>query len=396
VTAASVAGSLRRMRDTIGDVDLLVAAPPERAEAVMAHFRGLPQVGEVLVSGATKTAIRTHDGLQVDLRVLEPARWGTALQYFTGSQAHNVRLRELARKGALSLSEKGFKRADGSEILCADEAQVYETLGLPWVPPELREDRGEFDGFPTDLVTLDDVRGDLQMHTTWSDGANSVAEMAEAALARGLEYSLITDHSQSLGVAGGVTAEELRQQRAEIDAVNARLGEEFRVLAGVEVEIKADGSLDFPDEVLAELDLVVASLHSGLRTGREKTTERMLSAIRNPHVDIIAHPTGRLIAQREGADLDMEAIFRAAAETGTALEINADTRRLDLNDVHARRAVELGVRLTIGTDTHNAEGVGRLAYGVATARRGWARVGDVVNTWPLERVLAWARRPAGA
>jgi DNA polymerase (family 10) len=392
ITAASVAGSLRRMRDTIGDVDLLVAAPPDRAEAVMAHFRGLPPVAEVLASGATKTAIRTHDGLQVDLRVLEPARWGTALQYFTGSQAHSIRLRELARKQGLSLSENSFKREDGGEILCADETQVYETLGLPWIPPELREDRGEFDGFPADLVTLDDVRGDMQMHTTWSDGANSVAEMAEVGLARGLEYILITDHSQSLGVAGGMTVEEVRQQRAEIEAVNEQLGDKFRVLAGVEVEIKADGSLDYPDPVLAGLDIVIASLHSGLRTGREKTTERMLAAIRNPHVDIIAHPTGRLVGQREGADLDMEAIFRAAAETGTALEINADYNRLDLSDVHARRAVELGVRLTIGTDTHNAEGVGRLAYGVATARRGWVRTGEVVNTWPLERVLAWARR----
>ncbi len=392
VSAVSAAGSLRRMCATVGDVDLLVAAPPDRAEAVMAHFRALPAVGEVLVSGPTKTSIRTHDGLQVDLRVLDPARWGTALQYFTGSQAHNVRLRELARKQGLSLSENGFERADGSEILCADEAQVYGTLGLPWIPPELREDRGELDGFPPDLVTLDDMRGDLQMHTTWSDGANSVAEMAEAALARGLAYILITDHSQSLGVAGGMSADELRQQRAEIDAVNARLAGRFRVLAGVEVEIKADGSLDYPDEVLAELDLVVASLHSGLRAGRAKTTARMLAAIRNPHVDIIAHPTGRLIGQREGADLDMEAIFRAAAETGTALEINADYRRLDLNDVHARRAVELGVHLVISSDAHDADGVGRLTYGVATARRGWVRAESVVNTWPLERVLAWARR----
>ncbi len=394
VTAASVAGSLRRMRDTIGDVDLLVAAPPERAEAVMAHFCHMPQVHEVLVGGATKSAIRTHDGLQVDLRVLDPARWGTALQYFTGSQAHNVRLRERARKQGLSLSENSFKieRGDREEILCAEEVQVYARLGLPWIPPELREDRGEFEGALPELITMDDIRGDLQMHSTWSDGVNTIAEMAEAALAQGLEYILITDHSQSLGIAGGVSAEDLRRQRAEIHAVNERLGGKIRMLAGIEVEVKADGSLDYPDEVLAELDLVLASLHSGLRSGREKTTERLLAAIRNPHVDIIAHPTGRLIGQREGADLDMEAIFKAAAETGTALEINADYRRLDLSDVHARRAVELGVRLTIGSDAHEVGGVGAVHYGVATARRGWVTAADVINALPLEQVLAWAKR----
>ncbi len=387
-----VAGSLRRMRDTIGDVDLLVAAAPEHAEGIMAHFRQLPQVYEVLVSGPTKTSIRTHDGLQVDLRVLEPARWGTALQYFTGSQAHNVRMRERARAQGLSLSENSFKREDGGEILCAEEAEVYATLGLPWIPPELREDHGEFDGDLPDLITMADIRGDLQMHSTWSDGVNSVAEVAEAALARGLEYILITDHSHSLGIAGGLTAEDLRRQRAEIDAVNERLGGKLRVLAGVEMEIRADGTLDYPDEVLAELDLVLASLHTGLRAGRAKTTARMLAAIRNPHVDIIAHPTGRLLGEREGADLDMEAIFRAAAESGTALEINADTHRLDLRDIHARRAVELGVKLTLGSDAHVAEGVGALQYGVATARRGWVTAADVVNTWPLEKVLAWAER----
>jgi DNA polymerase (family 10) len=392
VTATSVAGSLRRMRDTIGDIDLLVAATPDHADAIMAHFRQMSQVREVLVSGTTKTSIRTHDGFQVDLRVLDPARWGTALQYFTGSKAHNVRLRERARRQGLSLSENSFKLEEGGEILCADEAEVYERLGLLWIPPELREDRGEFDGPLPELITLQSMRGDLQMHSTWSDGANTIAELAEAAMARGLDYILITDHSQSLGIAGGLSVEELRRQRAEIDAVNQRLGDKICVLAGVEVEVKADGSLDYPDEVLADLDLVLASLHTGLRTGREKTTERLLSAIRNPHVDIIAHPTGRLIGQREGADLDMAAIFQAAAETGTALEINADYRRLDLNDAHARRAVELGVKLTIGSDAHNTEGVGRLDYGVATARRGWVTAADVVNTWPLEKVLAWAER----
>jgi DNA polymerase (family 10) len=392
VTAASVAGSLRRMRATIGDIDLLVAATPDHTEEVMAHFRQLPQVYEVLVSGATKTAIRTHDGFQVDLRVLEPARWGTALQYFTGSQAHNVRLRERARQQGLSLSENSFKQQDGPEILCAEEVEVYTRLGLPRIPPELREDRGEFDHPLPKLITPADIKGDLQMHSTWSDGANTIAELAQAAVARGLEYILITDHSQSLGVASGLSIDELRSQRDEIRAVNEQMGGKIRVLAGVESEIKSDGSLDYPNEVLAELDIVLASLHSGLRTGREKTTKRLLSAIRNPHVDIVAHPTGRLIGQREGADLDMDAVFKAAAETGTALEINADYRRLDLSDVHARRAVELGAKLSIGSDAHEAAGVGALDYGIATARRGWVTAQDVINTRPLEQMLNWTKR----
>jgi DNA polymerase (family 10) len=303
-----------------------------------------------------------------------------------------VRLRERARKQKLSLSENSFKREDDGEILCADEVEVYEKLGLPWVPPELREDRGEFDHTLPELITMEDIRGDLQMHSNWSDGANTIPELAQAAMARGLEYILITDHSQSLGVAGGLSAAELRRQRDEIDAVNEQLGGKFCVLAGVETEIKADGSLDYPDEALAALDLVIASLHTGLRTGREKTTQRLLAAIHNPHVDIIAHPTGRLIGRREGADLDIEAIFRAAAETNTALEINADYHRLDLSDIHARRAVELGVKLTIGSDAHAANNVGALEYGIATARRGWVTATDVINTWSLEQVLNWARR----
>jgi DNA polymerase (family 10) len=395
VEDASVAGSLRRMRDTIGDIDLLIAAASDRAQDLMAHFRQMSQVQEVLVSGATKTSVRTHDGLQVDLRILEPARWGTALQYFTGSKPHNVRLREIALRQGLSLSENSLKRKDGSEILCSREEEVYEILGLPWIPPELREDRGEFDRPIPDLITMDDLRSDLQMHSTWSDGANSVAEMAEGAMARGFEYILITDHSHSLGVAGGLTAEDLREQRTEITAVNERLAGKFRVLAGVEVEIKADGTLDYPDDVLAELDVVIASLHTGLRTGREKTTQRMLNAIHNPHVDIIAHPTGRLIGRRAGADLDMEAIIQAAAQTGTVLEINADYHRLDLNDIHARRAVECGAKLTINSDAHEAQGVGRLAWGVATARRAWVTPDDVINTWRLDKLLAWTGRSEG-
>jgi len=265
VVQAAPAGSLRRMRETVGDLDLLVAA--KDPEPVMACFRALPQVAKVLLSGPTKTSIRTHEGLQVDLRVLEPARWGTALQYFTGSQAHNIHLRALALDRGLSLSEYALKREDGSEILCATEEEVYAALGLPLIPPELREDRGEIEaalkGRLPDLIELKDLKGDLHFHTTWSDGHHSLLEMAQAARACGLKYALVTDHSHSLGVARGLTVERLREQRAEIEEVNRKMGGTFRLLAGIEVEVRADGTLDLPDEALAELDLESVSLGDG-------------------------------------------------------------------------------------------------------------------------------------
>ena len=393
VVQAAPAGSLRRMRDTVGDLDLLVAA--QDPEPVMARFRELPQVGEVLLSGPTKTSVRTHEGVQVDLRVVPPARWGTALQYFTGSQAHNIRLRGLALERGLSLSEYALKREDGAELLCAAEEEVYGALGLPLVPPELREDRGEIeaalaDGLP-DLVELPDLQGDFQFHTTWSDGRRSLLEMAQAARDSGLKYALVSDHSHGLGVARGLSADDLRRQRAEIDEVNRKMGDTFRVLAGVEVEVRADGSLDLPDDVLAELELVVAAIHSSLRQDRAQVTARALAAVRHPHVDILAHPTGRLIGQREGADLDLEAVLRAAAETGTAIEVNGYPLRLDLDDVHVRRAVDLGVTLAISSDAHDVPALGWLRFGVATARRGWATPADVLNCRSAQAVLAAVR-----
>lgn len=394
VIRASPAGSLRRMRETVGDLDLLVAS--KDPAPVMKHFRQLPQVREVLLSGPTKTSVRTQEGFQVDLRVLESERWGTALQYFTGSQAHNVRLRGLALEQGLSLSEYALKREDGSEILCESEEKLYETLGLPFIPPELREDRGEIDAAQEDslpdLLNLEDLRGDLQFHTTWSDGHHSLLMMARAAQSLGLEYALVTDHSHSLGITGGLNVDRLRAQQAEIAAVNEQLEGRFRLLSGIEVEVRRDGTLDLPDEVLAELDLVVAAVHGGLRQDRGRLTGRMLEAIRNPHVDIIAHPTGRLIGERAGGDFDMEAIFRAAAETGTALEINAHPARLDLNDVHARRAAELGVNLVISSDAHDVTDFALLRFGVATARRGWITAAHVLNSRPLESLLSWASR----
>jgi DNA polymerase (family 10) len=390
VLRAASAGSLRRMRETIGDLDFLIAA--HEAGRVMDRFVSLSVVAEVIAHGPTKSSVRLTNGAQADLRVIEPKQWGTALQYFTGSQAHNVRLREIAQKKGLSLNEYAITREkDGKEILCAEEAEVYRALGLPLIPPELREDRGEFEREIPELIMVDDLLGDLQMHTTWSDGKASVEEMARAAQARGYRYILITDHSQSLGVTGGLTPERLKKQRQEIDAVNARL-KGIRVFQGAEVEIRADGALDFGDDVLASLDIVLASLHTSLRQERDKATARVLSAIRNPHVDIIAHPSGRLIGERDAADLDWEAIFKAAAETRTILEINAHPSRLDLTDLNARRAVEMGCKLSIGTDAHEPAGFDVMFYGVAVARRAWVTAEDVVNTWPLERLLQYVKR----
>ncbi|MEA3459506.1 MAG: DNA polymerase/3'-5' exonuclease PolX, partial [Chloroflexota bacterium] len=387
VRKATAAGSLRRMRATVGDIDLLVASADPIP--VMDGFVGLPLVEEVSLRGSTKTTVILNNGLQVDLRVLSLDRYGSLLQYFTGSKSHNVALRELSLDQGLSLSEYGFKR-DGEEILCPNEEDVYHTLGLAWIPPELREARGEIEaarrGQLPDLIELDDVEGDLHMHTDWSDGAGTIEEMALAARARGYQYAVISDHTQSLGVARGLSPDRLRKQRAEIDRLNEEFTD-FRLLQGAEVEIKADGSLDFPDEVLAGLDVVVASIHSGLRQERERITARMVKAMRNPHVDIIGHPLGRILGQREASALDMDEVLRVAAETGTVLEVNAIPERLDLDDVHIRRAVEMGVKLSIDSDAHRPEGLAVMHYGVANARRGWAGAKDVVNTRPLDELL---------
>jgi DNA polymerase (family 10) len=397
VLRVSVAGSLRRMKETIGDIDLLVAS--EQVAPVMDTFTTLPQVAEVIARGPTKSSVRLHTGQQVDLRVIQPKHWGAALQYFTGSKDHNVRLREIALKQGYSLNEYSLTRVtDGADVFCHEEQQVYETLSLPYIPPELREDHGEFDRDIPRLVEVADLRGDLQMHTTWSDGQTSIEAMARAAKARGYEYILLTDHSQSLGVTNGLTPERLKQQRVEVDAVNA-LDLGIRVLQGAEVEIKADGSLDYSDDVLASLDIVLASLHTSLRQEHDRVTQRALKAIRNPHVDIFAHPTGRLNFEandpakaRDGADLDMEAIFAACAETGTLIELNASPERLDLNDRHARRALDVGCTLVISTDAHHPAMFGNIHYGVAMARRAWATPDRVANTWPLEKLLAYAAR----
>lgn len=394
VTKTAVGGSLRRMKETIGDIDLLVAAAD--AEPVMTFFRGLDNVESIAAAGPTKSRIVLLNGLGVDLRVLPAERWGTLLSYFTGSKEHNVRLRELALKLGYTLNEHAFTPLDGRpEILCATEEEVYALLKLPYILPVLREDKGEIEaaakGKLPHLLQLEDIRMDLHMHTTWSDGVKTVREMAQAAKARGLNAIVITDHSQGLGIANGLTPERLRQQAAEIRQVDAEMGPDFRVLHGTEMEIKADGTLDFPDEVLAELDFVIASLHVSLNQSREQVTQRALNAISNPHVDMLGHPTGRLLPNRAGADLDMEAVIDAAATHRTLLEINANPNRLDLRDSHARRAIERGVKLAINCDAHHPDDFDLLHYGVATAQRAWATPDMVVNTWPVADLLAYVQ-----
>lgn len=395
VKKAAVAGSLRRMRETIGDVDILVAA--EDSQPIMAWFREMNNVETVLGSGPTKSSVLLVSGLQVDLRVLPAERWGTLLSYFTGSKNHNVRLRELALKEGLSLNEHAFTplEADG-EILCATEEEVYATLNFPYIPPVLREDRGEIEAALEDklpkLIDLVDIIADLHTHTTWSDGRMSVLEMARAAKARNLEYMVVSDHSVSLGIANGLSVERLRKQAHEIKEADKAMGPDFRILHGTEMEIKADGTLDHPDDVLAKMDFVIASLHTGLRQNKEQVMFRLMSAVENPHVDMIAHPTGRLMPDRQPADVDMEALLHAAARTGTILEINANPQRLDLGDIHARLAQELGVKLAINTDAHVDEHFDFLRFGVATAQRGWVTKENVVNTWPADKLLAYVNR----
>jgi DNA polymerase (family X) len=401
VVAAESAGSLRRMRSTVGDLDILVAA--KDSSAVMEAFVNLSGVSRVLGKGETKASIEFTDGAHAQVWVHPPEKFGTALQYATGSKDHNVQLRQIALAKGLSLSEHSLMKTSGKgDILCATEEEVYRTLGLPWIPPELREDHGEIAAAKANklpkLIEVKDIQADLQTHSTWSDGKLSMLEMAQAAARRGMKVIAFTDHSASLGVTGGLKMEDHKKQAAEIKKVQAQLGDKILVLHASEVEIKADGALDYPDEFLATLDLVLASMHTGLRQPREKITQRMVNAIRNPHVDIIGHPTGRLIPDREGADLDMEVVLNAAADPSTrsgrrvALEINAHPSRLDLDDMYARRAKELGIPISINTDSHSEEDFDNLFYGVAIARRAWLTKEDVINTWSTKKLLDWLKK----
>ena len=396
VEKTAAGGSLRRMKETVGDLDLLVAA--EDSAPVMDAFTNLPEVFQVIGSGKTKSSVEFNNGLRAQLWVHPPDRFGTALQYASGSKDHNMRLRELALKMGLSLSEHAFTREDGTEILCADEEKVYEVLGLPWIPPELREDRGEVQsalaGELPRFIELSDIQSELHTHSTWSDGKVTIKEMALAAQQRGYKVLAVTDHSPSLGITQGLKEEDIKQQRKEIETAQEEIGDAILILQGAEVEIKADGNLDYSDQVLSEFDIVFASLHVSLRQPGQQITQRLLNAIQNPHVDVIGHPTGRLIPDREAADLDMEAVFSAAAESGVALEISAHPERLDLNDIHARRAIELGIVLSINTDAHSPGELDLMHFGVSTARRGWVEPRHVINAWEPEELLAWLRNRA--
>jgi len=381
------AGSLRRWRDSIGDIDILVAAP-EGDETVMDAFVALPGVAEVVSRGHTRASVVLACGMQADLRVVEEDSFGAALQYFTGSRAHSVALRERAVKMGLRISEYGvFRVEDGSKVAGADEEGVYESVGLAWIPPELREAAGEIEaaeeGRLPELVALEQIRGDLHMHTSASDGACSVEEMAGTAMDLGYEYIAVTDHSRAVGIAHGLDARRLLAQGREIDALNRALcerGEKFRVLKGAEVDIMADGTLDYPPEVTDTLDLVVGSVHSGFEMDEERMTQRIIRGIRSGRIDILAHPTGRLIGVRQPYRVDMEAVLDAAAECGVAMELNSCPQRLDLSGVHCRMAQARGLKVAISTDAHSPAQLSNMAYGIHTAGRGWLEALDVLNT----------------
>jgi len=395
----ALAGSIRRGRETIGDVDILIAA--DESGPIMQRFVTMENVSRALGHGPTKSSVELLSGLQVDLRVLPKARWGTALCYFTGSLAHNVKMRQIALDHGLSLNEHALSPVDenktiieaADKILCDSEEKVYETLGLQYVPPELREDSGEIEAARAHrlprLIKRADIVADLHMHTTWSDGKNTIREMVEACLKRGHQYIVITDHSRSLGIANGLSVERLLAQAEEVRQINNEMGETIQVLAGTEMDIKADGSLDYPDDVLAQLDFVIASLHSGLSQKRDQVTRRLLNAIRNPYVRMIGHPSARQFPNRDEVDADWDAVLAAAAEQHTILEINANPLRLDLKPELARLAKDSGVLLAINTDAHRVAHLDLMEFGIANGRRGWVEARHVVNTWSYERFRQW-------
>lgn len=384
-----VGGSIRRMKETIGDIDILAAS--DKPEEVINAFVSLSPVKSVLAKGSTKASVLTEANLQIDLRVVSPDQWGAALQYFTGSKDHNIQLRTIAENRGLRINEYGVFRTDTNErIAGSTEEEVYRTLGMEWIPPEIRESSGEIEAAMENrlphLVEVGDIRGDMHAHTNWSDGSDTIEAMAEAARALGYEYLTISDHSVSMTFIKGLTIERIREQRRIIDRLNEHF-EGFRLLHGIEVNIRSDGTLDYPDEILAEFDVVTASIHGGLGQSREQITQRMLSAIHNPHVDILGHPSGRLINKRDPSEFDAEAVFTAAAETGTALEVNAQPDRLDLRDADVRTAIESGATIAIDSDAHSTAQLELIRYGVATARRGWAEAKHVLNALPLDKLM---------
>jgi DNA polymerase (family 10) len=415
VRAAEVAGSLRRRRETIGDIDVICSTKrPQDADTIAAAFVAFPEVRKVLVQGPSKASVLTEGGLQVDLRITPADRFGATLLHFTGSKEHNVRVRGLALEKGLTLNDWGlfkldeWEKANGERepgicppvepVAAATEAEIYAKLGLAYIEPEMREDRGEVEaalaGKLPKLITLADIRGDLHTHTTASDGAASILEMAQAAKERGYEFLAITDHSKSQVIANGLSVERLMKHVAEIRKAAAKI-KGITLLAGAEVDILSDGHLDYEDEVLKDLDIVVASPHVALKQDQDKATDRIVRAIENRWVTIIGHPTGRLIGSRAGLPLRYDRVFKAAADTGTVLEINAGYPRLDLNDSAARSAQEAGVKLSINTDAHSIEGLAAMADGIGVARRAWLTASDVINCLSAAKLLALVKAKRG-
>ncbi len=381
------AGSLRRRKETVRDIDILVTS--SKPTRIMDVFTKLPQVKEIKACGLTKSSVLTKDGIQVDLRVVQPRSFGAALLYFTGSKQHNIKLRRLAVKKGLKINEYGLFRKT-KWLAGKTEDEIFKRLKLPYICPELREDNGEIEaglkGEQPKIIDLKDVKADLHVHSKWSDGTSGIEDIVEAARDIGYSYVAICDHSQSLKIAGGLSIERLKRQIDLIHKLNKKF-KSFRILAGSEVDIKSDGSLDYPDRILKELDIVVAAIHSGFKQNQEQLTSRMIQAMENKYVNVIAHPTGRLLGQREPYALDMEKVLKKAKETGTFIEINAFPERLDLTDVNCRRAKELGVKMVISTDAHMLEQLRFMYLGVTVARRGWLEKKDVVNTLPLEKLV---------
>ena len=384
-----VAGSIRRRKETVNDIDIL--ATSKKPQKVMEAFIKLPQVTRVLMHGPTKSSVIIDEGIQVDLRIVEEASYGAALQYFTGSKQHNIKLREMAVRAGLKINEYGvFQEPGDKRIGGKREEDVYQALKMPLIPAELREDTGEIEaaleGKLPDLVSIEDIKGDLHVHTKWSDGSHTLEAIIQGARKKGYQYIAVTDHTKGLGVAHGLDETRLAEEIRAIDEANKKLTG-FKILKGTEVDIRSDGSLDLSDEALSGLDIVVASIHSGFKQSREQITGRVVSAIRNPCVSIIAHPTGRLIGEREAYAIDLEVVLKEAARHGVAMEINAYPLRLDLNDLHLKMARDYGVSLVISTDTHVLDQYDFMTYGVSVARRGWVEKKDVLNTLDVDSLI---------
>lgn len=385
----SMAGSLRRMKETIGDIDILVASG--EPVAVMDTFVSMDGVEETVAKGETKSSVRLKTGIQVDLRVVPAGSWGAALQYFTGSKEHNVEIRKLAISKGMKISEYGlFERDSGKEIAAMDEGEVYNKLGLQFIPPELREDRGEIEAAARnslpELIGYDELKGDLHCHTEWSDASGTIEEVWREAKKMGYEYVAITDHSQSLKIASGLSEGRLLEQIKEVKNIRERLGPPW-LFAGSEVDVLGDGSLDFPRNVLDELDFAVMSVHSKFKMDEKAMTGRILAGLGDEKVKVFAHPTGRLIGQRVPYTFDFEKVVESAKDAGIALEINSFPDRLDLSDVNVRRSIEIGAKISIDSDAHSPEQMELVRYGVATARRGWASKSDIINAMPLSSLL---------